>query len=87
MGALPGAGYFFAASSRTRTQSSPSGVLKSFFPLLGYSPISELSPVRGFNHQHFTLDPEILLMSIVTVRAFGIYAMTVEPSAARVQGA
>ena len=57
---LPGGEYFFAASSRTRTQSSPEGGRNSASPFASNSPAGRASPVRGSNHQHVTARPEIL---------------------------
>ena len=79
----PGADRFNDASSRTRTQSFWSGGTNDACPVVGYSPTSVASPVRGLNHQARAAIPASCRRSIVTVLDVGIYAITVEPSVAR----
>src|SRR5687768_961838 len=71
---LPGGGYFFDASSNTRTQSRSSpelGEMNSRSPVFGNSPSSLALPSRGLNHQVFTLAPVIFVMFTLKARPTG----------------
>src|SRR5579862_5600095 len=80
---LPGAAVLRDASSSTRIQSpSPTGV-NCLLPVVGNSPAASAAPVRGLYHQALAAAPAILVMSTVSARAVGRYAITVPPSGVR----
>lgn len=75
---VPGAGYPFASSSSTSTQSSispASGGVKARSPVFGNTPIALAEPVRGLNHQAFTDAPVMTLILTRNVRATGAYTI------------
>jgi hypothetical protein len=67
--ALPGAGRFADASSRTNTQSFPSGAVKLCEPLFGNVPMNVAAAVCGLYHQAFAEDDADVIADMLIVFA------------------